>query len=440
MVRARHQLAPIHLIDLYLLLSLVASVVMWLGMWQASATFLPNSFFLSTLVAVNFYAFSFGLGLGQALAESKTFGGVLLSQFALIIGAALQYDSVALVFVAVLPCLAACYSMLASERNLKGGFFAKDLIPPLVGVGSYLGFVAVHRGLDWRAIDLLALVSFTLWTVGTLYWGSTLVKRENISLLSAMLRRGTGNRRWRLESDRLRDDRLFFHDVINHTHGLNLFLQQKISSDEVIMRDELHGMMGEVKALQSLVADHYGYKHKNLLSTLEWVELDYAMAGFHRLLNTMLPAEIEIRFHQSGMLDRRMYDRSRLNLSVHYPTFLRVCTNLVKNVAEQMPRIADFAFEAQEGVLRLTFKNKMGRLHETSKDLEYALSDTILAADHDEEREHLGLESVQVLCLEHGGKFDFSIVDGEWVAHVELPLKTLNATKSPEEEIQKKAA
>lgn len=440
MVRARQSLVPIHLIDLYLLLSFAASLILWVGMWQTHSNFLPASFFLSTLVVLNFYGFAHGLGLGPALAESKTFGGLLLSQFALLIGAALQYQSIALVFVAVMPCLAACYSLLASERNLSGGVFGKDLIPPLVGLGSYLGFVAVHRGLDWRGVDLLALFSFVLWTVGTLYWGSTLVRRENRSLIGAMLKRGNGNKRWRLDREKERDERLFFHDVINHTHGLSLFLQQKISSDDVMAQDEIHSVMGEVKALQSLVADHFGYKHKNLLSTLEWVEIDYAMASFHRLLSSMLPVEIEIRFHQSGMLDRRLFDRSRLNLSIHYPTFLRVCTNLVKNIAEQMPRVADFSFEATENVMRICFKNKMGYLHETTKDLEHALSHTIMAADVETEREHLGLESVQVLCQEHGGHFDFKIIENEWVASVELPLRKNDVAKQTHEKNEKKAA
>ena len=425
MVRSRHQVAPIHLIDLYLILSFVASLILWIGMWQTNVNFLPNSFWISSLVAINYIGFSHGLGLGTVLSESKSFGGLLLTQYALLIGCALEHESIAIVFVAILPCLAACYAQLASERNLSGGMFSKDLVPPLIGLGSYLGFVAAYRALEWRTIDILALVSFTFWTVGTLYWGSALVKRESRSILGLILRRNSDNRRWRMDQDRLRDERLFFHDVINHTHGLNLFLQQKLSSNDVLVPDEVKAMMGEVKALQSLVAHHYGFKHKNLLTTLEWVEIDYAMASFHRLLHTMLPTEIEIRFHQSGMLDRRIYDRSRLNLMVHYPTFLRVCTNLVKNIAEQSPKIADFSFEAQMGMLSLCFKNKMGHLHDTKKDLEHALSHTILAADHDEEREHLGLESVQVLCQEHGGHFDFSIVEGEWVARVDLPLKNI---------------
>ncbi len=442
MVRARHQHTTIHLIDLYLLLSFGVALMLWFGMWLTRPDFLPHSFFLSTFVAINFFGFSHGLGLGQALAESKTFGGLLLTQFALLIGAALEYDSTALVFMAVLPCLAACYAMLAGERNLKGGVFAKDLIPPLVGVGCYLGFVAVYRGLEWRTIDLLALSGFVFWTLGTLYWGSVMLKREHKSLIGSLLRRSRHEKgRWRLEEQQKRDERLFFHDVINHTHGLNLFLQQKVSANDVIVAEEIGALMGEVKALQSLVADHFGYKHKNLLSTLEWVEIDYAMASFHRLVHTLIPSDVEIRFEQSGLLDRARHDRSRLEFEIHYPTFLRVCTNLVKNIAEQRPRVADFSFEAHAHALCMRFKNKMGRLHETSRDLEHALSYTILAADHsDHEREQLGLESVQVLCAEHGGHFDFAIDNGEWVAQVELPMRPLAAKEALTSDKSKKVA
>ncbi|MBH48882.1 MAG: hypothetical protein CME71_12005 [Halobacteriovorax sp.] len=425
MVRARHQLAPVHLVDLYLLLSFVVSSFLWLGLFVTQPNFLLHSFFTTTLVGASLIGFSSGVGYGNALLETRSFGGLLLLQFSCLIGAALEYQSTSLVFVATIPCLMACYSMLSSERNLKGGMIAKDLIPPLVGVGAYLGFAASYRGLEWGVVDLLGLSSFVCFSVGTLYWGSALVRRENKSLITSLLRRGNGNWRWRMDNDRQREDRLFFHDVINHTHGLSLFLQQKISGNETLHNDEVKSLLGEVKAMQSLVADHYGFKHKNLLSRLDWVEIDYAMASFHQLIHSHLPAKTEIRCHQAGMLDRERFDRSRLELMVHYPTFLRVCTNLVKNISEHSPRVADFTFEAQENVLRFSFKNKMGHLHEVSKDLDKALSVNILAADTVDEREHLGLESVQVLCADHGGSFEFSIVEGWWVANVELPLKNI---------------
>lgn len=423
MVRARHQLAPVHLVDLYLLLSFAVSATLWFGLYFTQPNFLIDSFFTSTLLGVSFIGFFYGVGYGNALLETKNFGGLMLAQFSCLIGAALEYQSTSLVFVATIPCLMACYTMLSSERSLKGGMIAKDLIPPLVGVGAYLGFATSYRGLEWGVVDLLGLACFVCFTVGTLYWGSALIKRENKSLITSLLRRGNGNWRWRMDHDRQREDRLFFHDVINHTHGLSLFLSQKISSHEDLHTDEVKTLLGEVKAMQSLVADHYGFKHKNLVSKLEWVEIDYAMASFHQLIHSHLPVNTEIRCHQSGMLDRKNFDRSRLELMIHYPTFLRVCTNLVKNISEHSPKLADFSFEAQENVLRFSFKNKMGHLHEVSRDLDKALSVNIMAADSVDEREHLGLESVQVLCADHGGSFEFTIVDGWWVANVELPLK-----------------
>ncbi|PIP89582.1 MAG: hypothetical protein COW01_11435 [Bdellovibrionales bacterium CG12_big_fil_rev_8_21_14_0_65_38_15] len=436
MVRARHQLTAIHMIDLYLLLSFGVSMFLWVGLALTQSNFLINSFFVSSLVAVNYSCFCHGLGHGSTLSDAKPFAGLLLTQFSLFVGCAFEYQATSMIYLAVFPCLAACYTMLTSEREFKTGIFSKDLIPPLVGVSFYLLFMTIQKNLAWKTIDLLSIAGFVIWSVGTLYWGSTLVRRENKSLISSLLKRGHGNYRWRMDKDRQKEDRMFFHDIINHTHALNLFLQQKISTDAQMQEDEIYALMNEVKSMQSLVSDHFGFKHKNLLSTLNWVELDFALSGFHRMIHSLLPHQIEIKISQLGQLDRTKFDRSRVKLFVHYPTFIRVCTNLIKNIAEQHPKEAFFEFDAEETNLTIIFKNKMGHLHSVSKDLEYALSDNILSADHIDQSDHLGLESVQSLCLDNGGTFEFAIEDGFWSATVVLPLSETDQVS----DIHKKAA
>ncbi len=436
MVRARHQLTAIHMIDLYLLLSFGVSMFLWVGLALTQSNFLINSFFVSSLVAVNYSCFCHGLGHGSTLSDARPFAGLLLTQFSLFVGCAFEYQATSMIYLAVFPCLAACYTMLTSEREFKTGIFSKDLIPPLVGVSFYLLFMTIQKNLEWKTIDLLSIAGFVVWSVGTLYWGSTLVRRENKSLISSLLKRGHGNYRWRMDKDRQKEDRMFFHDIINHTHALNLFLQQKISTDAQMQEDEIYALMNEVKSMQSLVSDHFGFKHKNLLSTLNWVELDFALSGFHRMIHNLLPHQIDINISQLGQLDRTKFDRSRVKLFVHYPTFIRVCTNLIKNIAEQHPKEAFFEFDAEETNLTIVFKNKMGHLHSVSKDLEYALSDNILSADHIEQSDHLGLESVQSLCLDNGGTFEFAIEDGFWSATVVLPLNETDQIS----DIHKKAA
>ncbi len=411
------------MIDLYLLLSFAVSVFLWLGLALTQPQFFINSFFISSLVAVNYSCFCHGLGHGSTLSDAKAFAALLLTQFSLFVGCAFEYQATSMIYLAVFPCLAACYTMLTSERDFRSGVFSKDLIPPFVGVSFYLIFMTVKNNLAWTTVDLFSFSSFVVWSIGTLYWGSTLVRLENKSLISSILKRGHGNYRWRMDKDRQKEDRMFFHDVINHTHALNLFLQQKLSTDSTMQEQEIYAVMNEVKSLQSLVSDHYGYKHKNLLSTLNWVELDFAMGGFHRMIHSLLPGNIDIQIEQLGKLDRAQFDRSRVNLIVHYPSFIRICTNLIKNIAEQNPKKAFFRFEASDKSITILFKNKMGHLHSVSKNLEHALSDNILSADKNEPSDHLGLESVQSLCLDNGGHFEFKIDDGYWTAIVELPLK-----------------
>jgi hypothetical protein len=83
-------------------------------------------------------------------------------------------------------------------------------------------------------------------------------------------------------------ERLFFHDLINHTHGLVLFLHQKELSNESINSQEVMKISNEIKTLQSLVRDHFAYKHKNLIQTFDWVPFSYAKLAFNNLSQTYL--------------------------------------------------------------------------------------------------------------------------------------------------------
>jgi hypothetical protein len=63
-------------------------------------------------------------------------------------------------------------------------------------------------------------------------------------------------------------EKLFFHDIINQTHGLLLFFGQKELSQESIEGHELKMLASEIKTLQSLIRDHYNFRHKNLSQTI----------------------------------------------------------------------------------------------------------------------------------------------------------------------------
>ena len=62
-------------------------------------------------------------------------------------------------------------------------------------------------------------------------------------------------------------DRLFFHDVVNQTHGLLLFLMHKEVNKEGLEFEEVQMIEKEIRTLQSLLQDHYNFKHKNLVKT-----------------------------------------------------------------------------------------------------------------------------------------------------------------------------
>ncbi len=52
-------------------------------------------------------------------------------------------------------------------------------------------------------------------------------------------------------------NRMFFHDIINHTHGILLFLEQKKDYSKQIDEKEISLLLHEVKLMQTLISEHF---------------------------------------------------------------------------------------------------------------------------------------------------------------------------------------
>lgn len=205
-------------------------------------------------------------------------------------------------------------------------------------------------------------------------------------------------------------ERLFFHDIINLTHGLILYLHQKESTKESIAPDEVKMISNEIKTLQSLISDHYNFKHKNLVQTFDWVPFSYAKLAFNNLAQTYLnDKSVTTSFDITGVKG----DESL----IYYPSFYRILNNLIKNISESNSTHVFFEFIITEAGLQMTSKNEMKVSNE--KEIPEHLARVIL--NEKAKIEGLGLESIHHMAEENGGNFSFEIVDRMWINKLFLP-------------------
>lgn len=210
-------------------------------------------------------------------------------------------------------------------------------------------------------------------------------------------------------SQRQLTERLFFHDIINLTHGLLLFLSNKKSGKRGIESHEIPALEKEIKTLQMMLKDHYQMKHKNLDENSEYISLKDALPAVKGLMETYLgqkqiPYTLNIRNEDEPLL-------------VSLTAFYRILNNLIKNMSEAGATHAQIDLIVEKKVLLIETKN--------------TISKTIKSDQNARSLEGLGLESIRLLALESGGHFGHEIVNQLWCNHVALPLKeTEDQTKN----------
>lgn len=215
-------------------------------------------------------------------------------------------------------------------------------------------------------------------------------------------------------------ERLFFHDLINQTHGLLLFLNLRQSQKRDIVSSEIEMLVGEVRTLQSLVKDHFHFKHKNLSSTHDWIPFSAAETSLTGLIHTYFPSNsVKTYIHLKGALS---YDKSveeRENALIYFPVFYRIMNNLIKNMAEANSSEVHFYFDYGSNGLTIETRNKLNVQRNSAK-----ISDKIsrVVTGNKPTETGLGLESIYHLASECGGVFEFETANDMWINRISLPL------------------
>jgi signal transduction histidine kinase len=198
-------------------------------------------------------------------------------------------------------------------------------------------------------------------------------------------------------------DRFFFHDLINQTHGISLYLEEKHSLDNT----EISALKNEIKILESLIQNHFGFKHKNLEPNIlhetyekQSQSIQEAILKFSKIFHLKFKIQLDLNCLQEEV---RMIEKVPL---------YRILNNLIKNIAEAKATQADFLFEFRIDGLNITTVNKIVDQKTTSMP-----------------NEGLGLLSMAALADEAGGFYQYEIHENDWVNLVYLPYKNSTSIK-----------
>jgi hypothetical protein len=192
-------------------------------------------------------------------------------------------------------------------------------------------------------------------------------------------------------------NRLFFHDLINQTHGMSLYLEEKHSLDIT----EISLLKNEIKILESLIQNHFGFKHKNLETNLlndtyekQSQNIQEAIEKFSKIFHLNFNIQINLNCQKEEV--------SQIDTVPLY----RILNNLIKNIAEAKSVQASFIFEFRKEGVNITTTNTM-----------------VDQKAIDENTEGQGLLSIASLANDAGGFYQYEIHQNVWVNLVYLPYK-----------------
>ncbi|MBP9681025.1 MAG: HAMP domain-containing histidine kinase [Bacteriovorax sp.] len=210
-------------------------------------------------------------------------------------------------------------------------------------------------------------------------------------------------------------DQFFFHDVINLTHGLILFLNERMNSKKNLENEQIKLLENELRTLQSLIKDHFHFKHKNLVESSEWVPFSVAESALKGLIQTYLPEEnVKTYIRLKGKISYEQSLQERESAFVYYPVFYRVMNNLIKNMAEAKSNEVFFLFDYSDNTLFIETRNK------TISD-SFTWHEEGPRSSESSSGNGLGLDSIRGLALNSGGKYEIEVVDSVWINRITLP-------------------
>jgi hypothetical protein len=406
--------------DVYTFVSLASLSLFWVYHYYFQGMDLGNSFFLSSLIVSHYFLYVRLAGSSYQEDDQWLLPGLFLAQIFGILFASVEINDIHLVYASYIPLFSGISyfsDQKSSGRNpVKGSVLFIVTFISVVFIQEYIfdSSTSDYFYGQWGiiALSVLALINSHNDMFIKSWFAHDLSKKAQVNPLGR--------------------ERIFFHDLINQTHSMGLLIGHKIKEQEVLELKDLESLKSEIETMQSILKDHYNLSHKNLVTMDDYIDLEKARAMTYKLLENYLGG---LEFHVVFL--GHLFDEENLKkYSVYYPTFIRIITNLVKNISETSSKRAEIIFDLEESYLKLVVKNQIYSLEGVPREenLGEMIEDNILrGSDLDEHHvTGLGLESIMNLAEEVGGTFSFKVDNGHWVNEVRLPV-VLSSTEEKEE-------
>jgi len=385
-----------------------------------------NSYPLTSwLVAYNFLSFIYISRAIKILPFSKYYPVVLYGQTLLYLGVAYEFQDQAAAYLGLLPALTGIISLskLWTFGEKDGEHRYQTYLYLLVITFGWFQYSS-YSFIDATKANTTHyfLPIFFGQTLGmTLFPTLVLNKNEQSMSFALFFRRMLRDTKMTNEPSKQDEkDRFFFHDMINHLYGLTLKLTYRLSKGRGIESQEVGDMLGEVMALQSLMSDHFGYKHKNINQSFDMISFQDLKPFFNAQMNSFLGEECQIDIIYSGIFDEE-FESPFEDPQIHFASIYRIFTNLLKNATEANAKRVEVIFNGNHHRLSVTMKNDFQQVSGGDYDLGEGLSRAI-QGDRDMlvDYQGLGLAAIESLSAQRGGHFHFEIKDGLWVSYFDM--------------------
>lgn len=204
----------------------------------------------------------------------------------------------------------------------------------------------------------------------------------------------------------------FLHDLINHTHGILLFLEQKSIKGEGLSLSEMSLLRSEIERFQQLIKNHYQFNHRHITPSSDQLCGQSFKEGLKLLLDTYLSGEKwDVHVH----IDPEISEALDQAHSVSHSAVQRILGNLIKNIAENSSGEVHLSVELVQNKLLVKSRNK-------------------IVDQRGRPEGSLGLKSISHLSELLSGEYQFQQIDGQWINKLTIPLQISSS------EVLKKAA
>lgn len=376
------------------------------------------SFWISSLLVLQFYVLSTLKNYLSFILKSYYLPLFFISQLFCLWGQLYENSNWHYSFLAIFPTWAAGYFMHYMGRGNIWEIRKKSLLFILC---NSLLFASIYKSSILKivstGIDNLLIAEVIFIMLSPFICFDFLLRRKRISGIKK-IKNARSQKNPHYKND------LFFHDIINHTHGLCLYLESVKLESKGLANDEIVSLLSEVQIMQTLLQDHFKRQHKNLKHTYKMVTFDFSLKSLHLLINhyfNKLETSIKVDFGPS------IAKTDSQKVLLYFPKFYRIMNNLIKNIYEEKSKSLELYFELSQGFLILKISNELSQSMSKSDDLADALSKAILACEGDIKSKHdhlsLGLESIADSLASMGGEFDFKLEDGKWQGVIYFPIE-----------------